>query len=216
MMNSLYGKLAMNPLRYFDYKICEPGTEIESDDGWTQYTMFQGKEVHRRSVEYDVVFKYGKEWEKKPLYYNVATGASITGLARANLLDAICKAGRDRVIYCDTDSMVLHGQEPPPGLDLSERLGAWDCEFRASIGHFAGKKLYAMKGNEPGKEQEKVKIASKGSKLTFDDLAKVVSGEEIQWRNEAPSFSVAKGVNFNDPDIDPEEFFVKRTIRSTA
>ena len=215
MMNSLYGKLAMNPLRYFDYRICEPGTELDVDNGWTAYAKFQGKEVHRRSVEFDVQLKWGKEWKGKPLYYNVATGASITGLARANLLAAMCLTGRERVIYCDTDSMVLHGRENPP-LDMSPRLGAWDCEFLAERGHFAGKKLYAMRGNEPGKDTIKEKIASKGSKLDFDQLHRIVNGETVEWKNDAPSYSIAKNIDFTRKDIDASQFFVTRSIRSTA
>lgn len=199
MANSLYGKLSQNPLRYYDYQICEPGTPIDNDNGWEFYTLFQGQEIHRRSVQFDYVFKHGVDWVKKPLFYNVATGASITGLARSNLLDAICTTGRDRVIYCDTDSITLRGFEKPP-LDLSENLGAWDCEGEASIGHFAGKKLYAVKLNN-GKE----KIACKGCKLTFDDLHNIVNGKKIEWRSEAPTFSVASDIHF-----------VVRNVRATS
>lgn len=199
LMNSLYGKLAQNPMHYFDYEIHEPGTAVNDDEGWEFYTIFQGKEIHRRPVSFNYVYKHGVDWVKKPLFYNVATGASITGLARANLLDAIMAVGRDRVIYCDTDSVSLRGFEKPP-LDLSEKLGAWDCEGEASIGHFAGKKLYALKMVN-GKE----KIASKGCKLTFDNLQGIVRGERVTWSSEAPSFSLANGVNF-----------VTRIVRATS
>ena len=199
LMNSLYGKLAQNPLRYYDYMICEPGTPVDFDNGWELFTLFQEKEIHRRPVSFDFVFKHGVDWVKKPLFYNVATGASITGLARANLLDAICTVGRERVIYCDTDSLALHGHAKPP-LDLSERLGAWDCEGEASQGFFAGKKLYALRMVN-GKE----KIASKGCKLTFDNLRAIVNGEKVVWRSEAPTFSIASGIDF-----------VTREVRATS
>lgn len=195
LMNSLYGKLAQNPLRYFDFQICEPGTPVDAENGWELYTIFQTKEIHRRPVTFDLVFKHGVDWVKKPLFYNVATGASITGLARANLLDAMCAVGRSRVIYCDTDSLVMTGHEKPP-LDLSERLGAWDCEGEATSGYFAGKKLYAIKMVN-GKE----KIASKGCKLTFDNLRAIVNGEKVTWKSDAPTFSLAGGVEFVKRDV---------------
>lgn len=199
LMNSLYGKLAQNPLHFHDYKICDPGTPIDYDDGWELFALFQEKEIHRRPVAFDFVYKHGVDWVKKPLFYNVATGASITGLARANLLDAIMTVGRERVIYCDTDSLVLHGRERPP-LDLSVRLGAWNCEGEAAIGHFAGKKLYALRMDD-GTE----KIASKGCKMTFDNLRSIVGGEKVTWRSDAPSFSIASGVHF-----------VTREVRATC
>ncbi len=199
LMNSLYGKLAQNPLKYYDYNICEPGTPIDSENGWELYTLFETKEIHRRPVTFDFAYKHGVDWVKKPLFYNVATGASITGLARANLLDAIHTVGPARVVYCDTDSLVLHGHATPP-LDMSPRLGAWDCETKATVGHFAGKKLYALKLLD-GRE----KIASKGCKLTFDNLRAIVNGEKVTWENDAPTFSIASGVTF-----------VTRELRATS
>lgn len=204
MMNSLYGKLSQNPLRYYDYQICAPGTPVDDENGWEFYTLFQKQEIHRRSVQFNYKYKHGVDWVKKPLFYNVATGASITGLARANLLDAICAVGRSRVIYCDTDSMVLHGTEKPP-LDLSERLGAWDCEGEGVIGHFAGKKLYAIR-LKSGKE----KIACKGCKLTFDNLHAIVNGEKVTWKSEAPTFSLASGVDFVTRDVRATSPVLKR------
>lgn len=214
MLNSLYGKMAMNPLKFWDYKFCELGEEINSAEGWQKYAIFQDKEVHRRSVKWNVQYKYGKEWQKKPLYYNVATGASITGLARANLLNAMCQTGFDRVIYCDTDSMaIMDGPEPP--IDLSKNLGSWDLEFSAHTSYFAGKKLYAMRGKEPGSDQEKEKIASKGSILTFANLRDIVSGRTIEWKSEAPTFSIAFGKNRSYDKYD-ENLFVKRKISMTV
>lgn len=150
-------------------------------------------------------FKYGKDWIKQPLFFNTATGASVTGFARAHLLDAMHTVGSEKVIYCDTDSLVLHPCNIS-GLALGPELGQWELEGEASIGHFAGKKLYAMKLKELAKDgKPKFKIASKGSKLNFEQMERVVKGETVEWENEAPTFSIANGVNF-----------VKRNIRSTA
>lgn len=140
MMNSLYGKLAQNPLKYFDYEIHDPGTKVNSEEGWELYTEFLGVEVHRRPVMWKYEFDHGKSWIKQPLFFNVATGASITGFARAHLLNAIHTVGENNVVYCDTDSIMMTGNGWKK-LDLGDQLGQWENEATASIAHFAGKKL---------------------------------------------------------------------------
>jgi len=219
LMCSLYGKLAMNPLTYFDWKIVEPGTPVDYENGWREYVHFQDREIHRRSVKWDLKYKYGKAWEKRPIFYNVATGASITGFARAKLLDAIHICGPERFIYCDTDSVILKGYDAPKGLDLSPELGAWDCEGEFQIGHFNGKKLYGMKSRQPDDKtgEFKYKIACKGSKLEFDDMVKIVKGGEVYWKSEAPTFSISKGgvLDCAKNQVDVDKFFVNRRIRAT-
>lgn len=241
MANAGYGKLAMNPLGYYDYKICEEGELIETDYGWHRYVRFQGREIHRRSVRDNLEYCYGKEWEKRPIFYNVATAASITGLARANLLDAIMTVGRERVVYCDTDSIAVKGYERPAGLDYSEKLGAWDCEGEFQIGHFAGKKLYGLKSRfakldaKKSREVFGYKIACKGSKLKFREIFAIVNEKErraraekkgrefkeIVWKSQAPTFSIAKGGSIRDAAsgkimLDAKRYFVQRRIRATG
>lgn len=64
-----------------------------------------------------------------------------------------------------------------------------------------------MKLTEKDKDGEYItKIASKGSKLQYDDIVKIVNGETVEWKSVAPSFSVGNGgVNF-----------VTRKIQSTV
>lgn len=183
-------------MRYYDYEIFPPGTKVNELEGWELYTEFEGQEIHRRSTSWNYKYKYGVEWVRKPLYYNVATGASVTGFARAHLLDAAHKVGIENVIYCDTDSLIMHDCDVS-GLDIGPELGQWEVEGEYIVGHFAGKKLYGLKFNELNKEgKNKMKIASKGSKLEFDHIYKIVNGETVEWKNEAPSFSIANGINF--------------------
>jgi hypothetical protein len=85
-------------------------------------------------------------------------------------------------------------------LPMGKELGEWEHEGVATIGHFAGKKLYGMRMQD-GKE----KIASKGSKLTFEQIAAIIRGETVLWENDAPTFSLANGIQF-----------VKREIRATS
>lgn len=218
LLTSLYGKAAQNPLEYHDYKIVGAGTPVDFNNGWTLFSEYGDKEIHRRDALYSVRKKHGVEWEKRPVFYNVATGASITGFARAYLLDAICKVGRENVLYCDTDSLVLK-QCDMSELPFGSDLGQWEIEGTAKTAYIAGKKLYGMKlTTANGKTKDK--IASKGAKLTVVDMRELCKGKMIEWKNDAPSFSITRGAlplgeNLQAP-IDIEKFFIKREITATV
>lgn len=209
MMNSLYGKYAQNPVNYFDYKICIGGTPVNYDEGWQLDSEFNGKELHARPVLWRYkqrALKEGDEdgWRRFPIHYNVATAASITGFCRSMLLDTIALLGRENVLYCDTDSVFCKPVAATRKLRQDGKLGAWEWEGLANPVGLAGKKLYALRfvnGPNSGKE----KLASKGAKLTFDQIMRVCDGETVQWRNQAPTFSLG-----NKPR------FVVRNIRATA
>ncbi|MDE2019763.1 MAG: hypothetical protein KGJ13_05465 [Patescibacteria group bacterium] len=224
MMNSLYGKLAQNPEKYHDYKIVPNGTKLpcttptpdkngvckiceieETNHGWQFYTLFEGKTFHRRPSLWKHHYRFGIAWESKPLYKNVATGASITGYARAALLRAIHAVGREHVIYCDTDSLVVDQFANSNALPQTEKIGDWEKEIEcAPIGHFAGKKLYAI---DLGKEEKctcekrdgsckRHKVVTKGARLTYKEVIEIVNGDEILYNPEAPTFSLANGIGF--------------------
>lgn len=226
MMNSLYGKMAQNPEKYHDYKIVNEETKLpclrpisdekgickvcdfpEMDHGWTFYTKFEGRTFHRRESLWKHRYRFGIEWESKPLYKNVATGASITGFARAYLLRAIHAVGEAHIIYCDTDSLVVSQHADTTMLPRGDEIGNWDLEIdRAPVSHFAGKKLYALEidpsqkclCNERNSTCKKHKVVSKGARLTFKEIEKLVAGEDILYQPQAPSFSLANGINFTD------------------
>ena len=201
MMNSLYGKLAQNPARYFDYKIVAAGTPIDFENGWELQLEYDGHEIHRRESLWKWKNELGVGWTAKTIYKNVATGASITGYVRAVLLRAMQAVGRHNVIYCDTDGIVLTEGANIDSLNLGKLIGQWGIDDeRAPLGHFAGKKLYAVHQSD-GKK----KVASKGSKLDFDQLERIINGETVNWKNDAPAFS-----------IDGTAKFVTRDIRATV
>jgi hypothetical protein len=213
MQNALYGKMAQDPARYYDYLYCEGGSEIDRENGWELADEYQGIEVHRREALWKYRQEFGDDWRGRPLYNNVATGASITGFARANLLKGIMAVGKDHVIYTDTDSLICSPEANMSALTYSKKLGDWELELdKSPIGHFVGKKTYGIdtgKGlcncGDDFKKCKRHKIASKGSKLTFSDIERLTKGEIIVWNNKAPSFSIAG-----------EPRFVSRSIRSTA
>lgn len=200
MMNSLYGKLAQNPIHYYDYEIAEGGTAVNYNEGWELAGEFDTVEIHRRSVMWRYEKQWGDEWQKFPIHYNVATGASITGFARAHLLDAAATVGFENIAYCDTDCLhVLPGGKLDK-LRMDDELGAWASEGHAKIAHYAGKKMYALELADGT-----TKIASKGAKLGLAEIKKLVKGEIVVWNNDAPTFSLARGTHF-----------VTRSIRATT
>lgn len=223
MMNSLYGKLSQNPARYFDYMIVRGGTPLDEKNGWQLGPEYEGHEIHMRNSLWKYKNELGSQWKAKAIYNNVATGASITGFTRAHLLRAQCMIGRHHIIYCDTDSLFCKEGAPIDVLPCTDQLGDWEIEDRrAPVGHFAGKKLYGVTTSKIDKETGKhiQKIASKGSKLAYDQIEAIMRGETIKWESDAPSFSLRSGkipsFQREMSPVDTEKLFVVRKIRATA
>jgi hypothetical protein len=204
MMNSLYGKFAQNPVHYRDYRIVDGGTPVDHKNGWQLDCEFEGKELHARPTLWRIRARNPDDWESFPIHYNVATAASITGFCRAMVLDAIAAVGSANVVYCDTDSIFCRNVPAAVQLRQDGGLGAWEWEGYAEIVALAGKKLYALRytnGPNTGKE----KLATKGAKLTYEEIVRVARGETVVWRNQAPTFSIGSATKF-----------VVRNIRATA
>ncbi|HKI68323.1 MAG TPA: DNA polymerase, partial [Verrucomicrobiae bacterium] len=184
MMNSLYGKFAQNPINYKDYKVVEIGTPRE--DGWHIEAEVGDLEIHSRPTLWELQKKHGEDWRNFPKFFNVATGASITGFARARLLSAACEVGRDNIVYMDTDCLFIVPGGNLDALPRDDNLGSWNWEGRAAPAYVAGKKLYAahiVSGPKKG-----TKIACKGGKLTATEIKRITKGEKIEWKNPAPTF----------------------------
>lgn len=175
LLNSAYGKFAQNPDNYYDYKIIGDIGELSREE-WAEWDLF---ETHG---DYQI-------WRKKSnakSYFDVATAASITGASRAKLLEGLALS--QRPIYCDTDSIIC---EDFAGETDDSKLGAWKCEGEADRVAIAGKKLYAAFSGS-----ECIKLASKGVRLSGNDVVKICRGETLEWANQAPSFSLSHAPNF--------------------
>lgn len=177
-LNGLYGKFAANPEKYSEFMVVPP----ENIHG----AMMNGG--------YDFSAPLGP-WalmsrdlpDERQRFYNLAVGASITGHVRANLFRAI-RACRG-VIYCDTDSIAC---SEPGALDLDPvKIGAWELEAECDYGGVAGKKLYAFH-----KTDGSWKTASKGARLSADELMQIAAGETVEYKSEAPTFSVHNGKRY--------------------
>jgi hypothetical protein len=136
MLNTLYGKFALNP-------------NVRS-----KYPYWNDKDEM-------VKYQYG-EWEIRDSIY-IPVGTFITSGARYKAITSAQKV-YDRFIYCDTDSLHLEGYEIPKELEIDDyALGAWKHEFTFSKGKYLRAKSYMEKGREPGEEcEEYTKITCAG------------------------------------------------------
>jgi len=196
MMNALYGKFAANPERYKENVLVPKELFYES-----MINDIEPGESWREFREWIIIQKNQDNSRKK--FFNLATAASITGFVRAKLWRSICDC--ERPFYCDTDSItaVSFGKET----QLGTELGKWEIEHHYDRVIMAGKKLYGFHyAGEKMNDSDAWKIASKGARLTFEDLIKVGNGEPVKFRSKAPTFSVAKS----------EPTFINRLIKGTA
>jgi hypothetical protein len=178
-MNSSYGKFALNPRKFKQYKMTIgelPNGPMapEYEFGWSMVSNFGDVYIWERPTP----IKKG--------FYNVATAASITGAARANLLYNLSCS--ERPIYCDTDSIIcetFHG-------DVDEKkLGGWKVEGIGDTAAIAGKKLYAIFN-----EREAIKQAAKGVRISADDIVELCNGSEIVFENPVPAFKLSGNHQF--------------------
>jgi len=182
VMNALYGKFASNPDKYREYTVMNP--EWLDETGCIQDEEDRTWEYSGDFGRYCLVAAELTEDMKR--YYNLATAASITGYVRAYLWRAICKAGG--VIYCDTDSIAATELD---GLQFGTRLGEWTLEGAYSYGAVAGKKLYAFLGHDGV-----WKTASKGVRLSPDEIMEVARGADVSYTSASPVYSVHRGPHF--------------------
>lgn len=184
ILNSACGKFSQNPEGYRDYTItlhsAFPKDGVyhakENPNGWRPRYINGGRTIWERQSQ-----------SRRPNYFNVGTGASITGAARAELHLGFRLS--DRPVYCDTDSIICRGL----GARLDERsLGGWKLEASGSRIAIAGKKLYAL-FDDNGKV---VKKASKGANLTGEEILQVAGGEDFLYKHAVPTFSLDGSVEY--------------------
>lgn len=180
-MNSLYGKFGSNPNGYKKNIILPPeyiraigNPEFEFNLGGFIGDWILGE----RDLE-----------EKEKHFYNVATSASITGYVRAYLWKALYASVNP--VYCDTDCIIA---ETVCNVTYGKDLGQWELEGIAHKAGIAGKKLYVLEGDFKGK---KYKTASKGAKLTPQEIYKLASGGIIKYEPDNPVFSIKSPMVLN-------------------
>ncbi len=205
VLNSAYGKFAQNPDNFYEYQItpigykpggkcpiCKPESAEDIDDEckwcegygtyWLPDSICEGSYTIWRCPT------------TRKSYYNIATGASITGAARAILLRGL--AASTKPIYCDTDSIICSDLAKPSD---DSTLGAWKLEGLGTHAAICGKKLYAVFQGDTC-----IKKAHKGVHLKPEQIMRIARGEEIETASEAPTFK-----------LDGSYGYIKRRVRMT-
>ena len=115
MLNSLYGRFAINPNTYSK----EPIYDYANDT---------------------VQYVNGPDETRKALY--IPVGTFVTAHARNKTIRA-AQAVYDRFLYADTDSLHLIGEDIPPELEIDDvKLGAWAHEATFDRAKFIRAKTY--------------------------------------------------------------------------
>lgn len=201
VLNSSYGKFAQNPENYQDWFLmnCER-------DEWPDLTEWTPAYWHGHYIIFE-------RPTLRKHYYNVATGASITGAARSILMRGL--ASSVRPIYCDTDSIMCASLNP--GVPIhDDDLGAFKCEAVGDLAAICGKKLYAIwkRGHATDNQEEAwidgelyhlVKKAHKGVRLTGAQILNIAAGGVEEYANPVPKFHFGG-----------DQKFTKRKIRMTV
>lgn len=224
ILNSAYGKLAMNTEHYKQwlynpavlptpqYSPTKLFEEYEGEGGVKRYRCTHSPEGWRPALQRgDSVIWSRPARDAGERFLNVATAASITGAARADLWRAV-KAS-SRVLYCDTDSLICEATS----VDCDDkRLGAWKVEAEGDAALIAGKKMYAFLSLTPPKADSElvriegrdfyvVKKAHKGVQLTGSQIAEICGGAVIEHENMSPAYT-----------LDGKVKFTKRRVKMTA
>jgi hypothetical protein len=196
ILNSAYGKFALNPRKFRQWaftidELPEPLATPDKPDGW------------RRDGCSGSVMIWSRPAPRRTGFYNVATAASITGAARANLWRNICQSKRP--IYCDTDSIICEGYNGTMG----NELGQWKLEAEGDTVAIAGKKLYTMFDScspEWRDLGQAIKKASKGVQLSAHEILAVARGQTIEYKNPVPTFALGRTLD----EMDGSDFVVRR------
>jgi hypothetical protein len=194
-LNSSYGKFSQNPREFRDYLLVRPSDDTPDTERWTASVMGEVCDIYERKLIESNDPADRRNFESA--FHNVATGASITGAARAELLRGMQKA--KRIVYCDTDSVICESMQTDHD---PKRLGAWKLECRGHTVAIVDKKTYCLIGDvaldaETQYERMKnygdtacVKLASKGVRLTAGDVWRAAEGETVTHVKEAPTFAL--------------------------
>lgn len=200
MQNSAYGKFGQDGRRFSKFCILPIGEwpELILDKNGEPLPMSDPDQwqLHSDTETGHTFFKRADPSDK---FFNVPVAASITGWVRAYLWRHIHAS--DGVMYCDTDSIICEAFNGSVG----KELGQWEIEAELSEIHIAQRKMYACRVTPVSDKGpvNKVKIASKGVRLSYDQMKNATeTGSIIEHNRDAPTFSVRFGHRFVSRKID--------------
>lgn len=194
MQNSAYGKFGQDGRRFSKFCIQKIGEwpELIKDANGEPLPLNDPAQWQFHS-DTDTGLTFFKRADPSDSFFNVPVAASITGWVRAYLFEHIHAS--KGVMYCDTDSIICEKFVGKIGTELGE----WEIEGYLSEAHIAQRKMYACRiWPHTGKGPiNKTKTATKGVKLSYDEIKKGVENRSvIEYNFDAPSYSVKHGVRF--------------------
>lgn len=128
MLNSLYGRFALNPKAATKFPVLD-------ENGIVRYYINNKENREKYGMEH-----LEDDELRDPVY--TAMGAFITAYARNKTIRS-AQACYDRFIYADTDSLHLIGYDVPEGIDVHPtRLGAWKHEGSFTDSKYIRAKTY--------------------------------------------------------------------------
>lgn len=200
MQNSGYGKFGQNGREFAKFCILPLGEwpDILFNKHGEQLPRHEQWQFHSDT---ETGYTFFKRPDPSYRFFNVPVAASITGWVRAYLWEHIHSS--EGVMYCDTDSLICEKFNGKTG----DKLGEWEVEALLSEAHIAQRKMYACRVS-PVTEKgpvNKVKIASKGVRLSFNELKTGVENRSVfEYERDAPSFSIRFGTRFISREINFE------------
>jgi hypothetical protein len=218
VLNNAYGKTGQDPRNFVEDYITNPNER--PPDSWFRSTEYitDPEEKKLTTVPHVMCERYWI-WQKPAMsfnYLNVGVAASVTGAARAVLLEAIQHAKRP--IYCDTDSLICEDLRPSDRIVLDDSaLGAWHLEDTSHRVLIAGKKAYGYWHAKPkirtpsqirmGLRSEcTIKFKGVGCNgVTWQQLEDMLQGGTTLTTNRAPTL-----------DRYGQQRYIVRTIKATA
>ena len=126
---------------------------------------------HIKGEAYEAIYKSKKPFYKRNAKYNIWIAAAVTAHARCRLHRQMIRVGPERILYCDTDSIVFIYPRDLPSLS-SRGLGQWVDETKdmaSSITIFCG---FAPKTYLLVLDNNTYKIKAKGCRMTIPNVAK--------------------------------------------
>jgi hypothetical protein len=204
ILNNAWGKFAQNPRRFKESFLTNPGEAPppEVTDPANPWGVAACGDTHYAP---NIQTEYYDIWERpspSKRFNNIATGASITGAARAKLLEAIQHA--ENPYYCDTDSLLCtHLDESKVEINPA-KLGAWKLENEWTEAIIVAKKGYYLYNSTTGAEKFRWKGAPHAA-LNRSIYERTFAGESC--------ITVATGITLSKNST---AHYQTRTLRATA
>lgn len=204
-LNNGYGKFSQNPRRYREHFFTDEDGQPDDGFDWGCAPKFTSH-VQNYSIWERKPYRWDESegryiWDRPPRFYNVGTGASITGAARSVLLRAIHRTRQP--IYCDTDSIICRDIGD---LEIdNKKLGAWKLEKVLDEVVIAGKKEYAFKvAGLPDGHKDRIIVKTKGvDGVTYDEMIQLAGGSKIKKTLKAPTMDRYGNYQYLTREIGP-------------